>query len=720
MTNAFSRTLLAGALAPLLAPLFGSGIAQLAYAATPPQVSASASAPVTQLSTVTVVSEQLDAQRNQLSPSTGSSSYTFGPQALADLPQGNATPLNQILLQAPGVVQDSFGDVHVRGDHGNLQYRINGILIPESISGFGQTLDPRMIASMRLLTGALPAQYGLRTAGVVDITTKSGRELGNGGEVGLTAGSHGTLNPFLSDWGSKGRLSWFVTGSFLRNNLGIENPTPSTGAIHDHTDQGTGFGTVSYLLNNDSRISLLSGITNNRFQIPNNPGQAPVYTLAGAPPSAYDSALINENQRELTRYTALSLQGRVGLTHYLLALGQRTSEVEFDPDPQADLIFNGAASKVQRVNRADTLQADFSTPLNDHNMLRYGVYFSRERATQNNSSTVFPADADGNQTSDVPFVIVDNNQLTARTVGAYVQNEWAPTDALAINVGMRFDRISGYLNEQQLSPRIGLVYNPRPDLTLHAGYARYFTPPATELIASTDIAKFQGTTNALPSDSNTDVRAMRSDFYDAGVQWQVNSALTLGLDAYLARSTQLLDEGQFGTALVFSDFNYSEGRNHGLELSANINSGSWNGYLNLTYNVAQGKNVASGQYNFSPDELAYIAQNWIDLDHMQKWTSNGGVSYRFADGTRVGADYLYGTGLRSGFANTGHVPAYIQLNLSASRTFDSGVLGPIKARLTVINALDRSYELRDGTGIGVGAPQYGPRRGVFVTLSKSF
>jgi outer membrane receptor protein involved in Fe transport len=720
MTNAFSRTPLAGALASLLMSLLGSGITQLADAATPPQ--ASASAPVTQLSAVTVVSEKLDTQRNQLSPTTGSSSYTFGPQALADLPQGNATPLNQILLQAPGVVQDSFGDVHVRGDHGNLQYRINGILIPESISGFGQTLDPRMIASMRLLTGALPAQYGLRTAGVVDITTKSGRELGNGGEVGLTAGSHGTLNPFLSDWGSNGKLSWFVTGSFLRNKLGIENPSPSLRAIHDHTDQGTGFGTVSYLLNNDSRISLLSGVTNNRFQIPNNPGQAPVYSLAGAPLSAYDSALLNENQRELTRFTALSLQGRVGLTHYLVALGHRSSEVGFDPDPQGDLIFNGVASTVQRVNRADTLQADFSTPLNDHNMLRYGAYLSRERAAQNNSSLVFPADANGNQSSEVPVTIVDDNRLTARTFSAYVQNTWAPSDTLAVNVGLRFDRISGYLDEQQLSPRIGVVYNPRPDVTLHAGYARYFTPPATELIASTDIAKFQGTTNALPSGSNTDVRATRSDFYDAGVPWQVNSALTLGLDAYLARSTQLLDEGQFGTALIFSDFNYSEGRNHGVELSANVDSGSWNGYVNLTYNVAQGKNVASGQYNFSADELAYIAQNWIDLDHMQKWTSNGGVSYRFADGTRVGADYLFGTGLRSGFANTDHVPAYVQLNLSASRTFDTAVAGPIKARLTVINALDRVVELRDGSGIGVGvgAPQYAARRGVFVTLSKNF
>ena len=188
------------------------------------------------LGAIDVIAARLDRARNQLSPSTGSSSYIFGPQAITQLPQGASTPVNQILLQAPGVVQDSYGDVHVRGDHGNLQYRINGVLIPESISGFGQTLDPRMIESLRLLTGALPAQYGLRTAGVVDVTTKSGEQLGNGGSVGLTVGSHATLNPTLSDWGSAGRWSWFATGSFSRTDLGIENPMPARNAIHDRTN----------------------------------------------------------------------------------------------------------------------------------------------------------------------------------------------------------------------------------------------------------------------------------------------------------------------------------------------------------------------------------------------------------------------------------------------------------------------------------------------------
>src|SRR5690348_1820006 len=160
--------------------------------------------PVRDLDAVTV-SARLDQARNALSPGTGSSQYVIDHKAIAQLPLGASTPMNQVLLQAPGVVQDSYGGLHVRGDHANLQYRINGVIIPESIGGFGQSLDARTIDNVKLLDGALPAQYGLRTAAVVDITTRSGHELGDGGSVGITGGSFGMLNPNASLWGSNDR-----------------------------------------------------------------------------------------------------------------------------------------------------------------------------------------------------------------------------------------------------------------------------------------------------------------------------------------------------------------------------------------------------------------------------------------------------------------------------------------------------------------------------------
>jgi outer membrane receptor protein involved in Fe transport len=666
------------------------------------------------LDAISVVGK-LDKSRNKLSPNIGASQYVLDRKAIEQLPIGDSTPLNEVILRAPGVVEDSFGQVHVRGDHANLQYRINGVIIPESISGFGQTLDTRSINHVALLTGALPAQYGYRTAGVVDITTGA---KGDGGNIGVTTGSFGTVNPFAELHGNSDRWSWFFAGDWLKNDLGIENPTSSRNAIHDHTNQVKMFGSLSYLINDDTRASFMFGATNNRFQIPNNPGQDPAFTLAGVP--GFDSANLDERQQERTRFGIASLQGSFGDTDYQVSLGQRFTSVHYEPDPAGDLIFNGVAGTISRTNRADTLQADFSDALNDRHTLRYGLYASAEHPVSDNTSLVFPADMDGNQTSDVPITIVDNApHITARTVGLYVQDEWRPSKDLTVNYGVRADHVDAYVKEGQVSPRLGAVWQLSPTTTLHAGYARYFTPPPAELISQPDIALFQGTTNQLPTNVNAQTLSERSHYFDAGISQKVGAHTTLGVDAYYRRVRNLLDEGQFGAALIFSPFNYAHARIHGIEFTSSYENGPFNAYFNLAASKALAKQVVTGQYNFGQDELDYIATHWIHVDHDQKLAASGGMSYDWS-GTTLGLDFLYGSGLRRGFANMEHLPSYATFNLSAQRKFDLGVGGPFSVRVAVINVGDKVYELRDGSGIGVGAPQFGMRRSAYVTLQKQF
>lgn len=666
------------------------------------------------------VNAALDQSRNALSPDTGSSQYVIDQKAIAQLPLGESTPVNQVLLQAPGVVQDSYGGLHVRGDHANLQYRIDGVIIPESISGFGQTLDARTIKNVKLLDGALPAQYGLRTAAVVDITTKSGHDLGNGGSVGITGGSFGTLNPNASIWGSSDRWSYFLTANYLESDVGIENPTPSRKPIHDHTNQVKAFGDVSYLIDANTRLSFLFGAANSRFQVPNNPGQAPTFGYLDR--TDFDSADLNERQREQTRFGVLALQGKLGATDYQVSLGQRYSSLQFSPDLIGDLMFNGVASAIHRSNRASTLQADFATPLGDAHTLRYGVYGSFERAPSTNDAWVFPANADGSQASTTPVNILDGNRVTAKTWSGYVQDEWSVGDKLTVNYGLRGDVYKAFRTESQLSPRLGAVYQASDDTTLHAGYSRYFTPPATEAITTTNIQKFDGTTNALPDNGNNTPLAERSDYFDAGIQQLFGSSLTLGLDAYYRKVSRLQDEGQFGAALVYSTFNYAKGLVRGVEFTADYDSGPWSAYFNAAVSRATGKRVITSQYNFSPDDLAYVNDHYIFLDHDQRLTSSGGVSYAIDAATRVGANYLFGSGLRKDgdVPNGASLPAYFQLNLSLSHDFDFRSTGKLHTQLALINALDRTYELRDGTGIGVGAPQFGPRRGLYATVQKDF
>ncbi|KAG9605920.1 hypothetical protein KCV01_g5887, partial [Aureobasidium melanogenum] len=667
------------------------------------------------------VTARLDEARNSLSPDTGSSQYVMDRQTIQALPLGDSTPLNQVILQAPGVVQDSYGQLHVRGDHANLQYRINGVLIPESIGGFGQTLDARTIESVKLLTGALPAQYGDRTAAVVDITTRTSKQDGVGGSVGITGGQFGTINPNASLFGRSGDWSWFLTANYLENDVGIENPTSSRKPIHDHTNQVKAFGDVSYLINNDTRLSFMFGVTNNRFELPNNPNQTPQFGYLDV--TNFDSSKLNDRQQEKTRFGVLSLQGKLGETAYQVSAGARYSGLDFTPDDIGDLMFNGVASNVRRSNRATTLQADFSTPLGDSHTLRYGVYGEFERATASNNALVFPTDDTGAQASTTPLNIVDASRVLARTYAVYLQDEWSIGDKWTVNYGVRGDRYDAFRVESQLSPRLGVVYQPTDSTTIHAGYSRYFTPPASEMISPTSIAKFAGTTNALPDNGNDTPLAERSSYYDIGISQKIGSAWTLGLDSYYRKVSRIQDEGQFGTALVYSTFNYDQGRVKGTEFTLNYDGGALTAYFNFAYNRSVGKNVITSQYNFQPDDLAYIADHYIHLDHDQKFTSSGGISYVFADSTRVGADYLYGSGLRRDGAvpNGDTMPDYFQLNLSVGHDFHFFEGGAAThAQLALVNALDRTYQLRDGTGIGVGAPQFGPRRGVFLSLQQDF
>ena len=183
----------------------------------------------------------------------------------------------------------------------------------------------------------------------------------------------------------------------------------------------------------------------------------------------------------------------------------------------------------------------------------------------------------------------------------------------------------------------------------------------------------------------------------------------------------LQDEGQFGNAPIYSAFNYARGKIYGLELSSSYRQHGWTAYGNLALSRAMGQGIETGQFNFSQDELNYIASHWVHLDHDQKLTASAGLSYKWPSSLTLSTDAVFGSGLRNGFANTEHLPSYTTLNVAAAKSFDLGSgFGKFDGRVSVLNLFDTRYELRDGTGIGVGAPQYGLRRTLYLSMSKNF
>jgi len=660
-----------------------------------------------------VIAQRLERARNGLSPETGSSVYRFSEKAIEQLPQGANTQMTGVLLQAPSVAQDSFGQIHIRGEHSEIQYRINGIELPEGVtSGFSQTLSPRLASSISLLEGALPAQYGYHTAGVVQVQTKNGLEL-NGANIDMYGGQRYTLNPSFELGESKGNLSYYATGFYLQNDRGLEPPTPGPQALHDFTTIGNGFSYLSYFLNSTTRITVLGGFNISNFQIPANPDQPPTFTLAGVP--RLPSVDVRETQLEQNYYGVLALQGLLGKDiDYQVAAFTRYSTLSFHPDQAGDLIYNGVASRAFRGDWASGLQGDFAYTGIETHTIRTGYYFSGERAEIDNHALVFPAPAGdpSTQLSENPLAIVDNTALTAWNYGVYLQDEWRPIRQLTINYGVRFDLYDGLTRSDQFSPRVGAVYDFPEGTTLHAAYARYFTPPPLEAVSGEDIKKFAGTTNEPTVLVDNTTSPERSHYFDVGVTQTLPYGIKFDLDSYYKKSRNLIDEGQFGATLVFTPFNYAKGRQYGVEFTTSWNRDNFTWYSNFAYSVAQGNEIVSNQFLFGADELAYIRHHFVSLDHDQTFTESAGVAYSWR-GFLFSLSQIYGSGLRSGFANTGNLPFYIQFDAGIARQLAATSVGKFEGRVAVINLGDWIYPIRSGSGIGVFAPQYGPRRSFY-------
>ena len=427
---------------------------------------------------------------------TGVSKYTFTASDIKGLPQAEATPLNQVLLQMPGVALDQNQEIHIRGEHAGIQYQMNGVLLPLDINNdptFTQLLNSYFVKSVSLIDGVLPAEYGYRTSGVVEISTKNGCDDAHN-EFTIYGGQRDTAQPSFQLGGCSGKFSYFLTGVYTHSNLGLSSATRGPDPIHDATNQGQGFAYLTYSISPTTQLSLITGMTVAHNQFPNVPGETPEFTLSGINPADFPSEDIDSTLDQQDYYGVLALNGALGSnTDYQLAYTMHYNRENFNPDDISDLIYQGIAPKVFDSDFSNSAQGNLTYRWNDHTF-RGGFYFGEYGVEADNTSQVFPLK--GGVPLTVPVSITTDLNKINLVYGVYLQDTWQLTEKLSVNFGSRWDRASGLVNDSQFSPTINFVYKPRRDTTVHAGFARNFQIPNFQGI-SPGIAALNHTTGGV-------------------------------------------------------------------------------------------------------------------------------------------------------------------------------------------------------------------------------
>ncbi len=675
--------------------------------------------------TMAVRVKQFSRAQNSVS-SVGTSQFTYSQTDIENLPLGEQSSMNDVLLNMPGVVRDANGQFHIRGEMQNFQWRINGVMLPlDTTNGFVQFLQPRFIDHVSLLDGILPAEYGYRDSGVIDIHTKDGCNL-QGGEATMFGGQRQTANPAFEYGGCGAKYSYYVTGYYKQSNLGLSQATPAATPIHDAVNEGQGFGYFSYQLSPFLKFSLFGGLEVNNNQFPNWPGLTAQYQLANVNPADYPSTILNENLNTRTFFAVAALQGTSGALDYQVAYATHYVTLSFLPDPIGDLIYQGVASTVFHSDYANTLEADFVYHLNEAHTVNFGFYAGEYGVELDDTSLVFPAAIINGQlvqTGDLPITVVDNLNQINWLLGVYAGDTWRLTKRLSLVYGLRFDQMLGFVSSNALTPRLNMLYQANDTTTVHAGVARYFQTPQFGAITTRTAGAFNGTTQMIygyPVPINYLPLPETDTYFDVGIVKRLSPHLVYSGDGYFFFANNEIDTGQLSQTPIYAPFNWKNGRNWGVENSLTYNVKNLSVVLNYTYSLSEGQVLSTGQFNFSPEEVVYLLNHFEPMDHAEEQVVETFVTYHLG-GWMFTADSLFGSGLYGGFANTQQMPAYWQVDAGVGRTIFMPELNrDVFTRLSVINVFNRTNLARNGEGIGVFAPSYYPRLAVYGWLEIPF
>jgi hypothetical protein len=615
---------------------------------------------------------------------------------------------SQILQQSiVGAARAPTGEVHIRGQHGEYTYYVDGIPVPAGISGsLNELFDPNVVNQIDFQTGSWDAEYGNKNAAIVNVTTR----IPNGGlhvDASGYGGSYSTSGQSLSASTDAGKLGIFLSGSrqvtdMRREPVVADTTTQHVENFHNHGEDLFAFGKVQWVPTDRDVINLDLNRSRTRFQVP------------------FDSVegVIDDNQQDINGFVNLGWRHRYGereedrTGELFLGAFFRDGSLRYMPgktDQPSFVFYPDIIPYNVRENRSFRtagLKLDYT--LQPHHGLEFkaGTLLSVTSGTE----AFTTADSAGNPGP------ASNSDLTGSDVGVYAQTAISPSDQWEVRLGARYDNHNAPFagNQHQLSPRIKLSFFPAPSTTIWAYYGRLFLPTNVEdLRAITSVA--QGGVAAAPT------LPERDDFVEVGLVHRFPAGVVTKLSIYHKSSSPGIDDNTVPGSAITTSVNIDQVRITGVEGVVEIRPpGPVSAYLNVALNHAYGFGAITG--GFFPTQPP---AGTFDLDHDQRLSSVASVLYS-SNGLFVGATGIYGSGLTNGadpdstygtglfdFNRSIKVAPSFIANLSAGYAIALGS-SLLRPQLYVDNVFNHKYLLK---GVFFSGASFGRPRTVELRLN---
>jgi len=604
-----------------------------------------------------------------------------------------------VTLSSPGVTADSNGLFHGLGDHASNSFSVDGQSITDQQSKvFSNQLPTNAVQSIQVIDGAPPAEYGGKTALVIDVTTRSGEGVTTPtGSITTSYGTFGSANGSVdlsyggAKWGNFIEVDGLDTGRFL--------DPPEFTVFHDKGNEFNLFDRIDRQLTAKDSIRLNVNVSRSWFQTPNDYDNLNVVNVisGGATAAPVFGNVGDTDQRsKIVTFNIAPTYTRILSDFSVLNFGAFVRRDGYNYYPSDNPLADKSAPNLQNQSIAQDrsllnagLHTDVSYVKGIHNVkigAQYTQTFLNEDDVLGIASNTFNApcaDASGNSVAGysnpsectgalsanpnflpqlLPYDLTRGGgdytflgHTDVKELGLYVQDQIKLKNWI-FNVGIRGDLYNGLAIARQAEPRVGLAYTiDKTGTVLRASYARTLESPFNENLVLSSVGCGSDVLAPLllcTSGVSTTLEPGFKNEFHLGLQQAFGKHLTVGGEYIWKYTHNAFDFSVLGNTPITFPIDWHNSKIPGFALRTEVPE--WHGFS--AFNT-----ISSVQARFFPPQVAgagaTVAQgsaaNYpFRIDHDEKFNQNTHVQYQLhgKHAPWAGFNWRYDSGLVAGSA----------------------------------------------------------------------